>query len=121
VDAPASFRAERGILQSVCTRGSRKASPLKLSAEQRSKVDQEKVAAMEDEKVNQKEHTFNQRYGLQETMDVPSIASLVLTVSGIIAMIVVGWVKTGKRLRKSVIERYGRCEFDSPMVKQHGK
>ena len=60
---------------------------------------------MEDEKVNQKEHTFNQRSGLQETMDFPSAASLVLTVSGIITIIVVGWVKTGEKLRKSVIEK----------------
>ena len=80
-----------------------------------------KSAAMEDETVNQKEHTFNQRYGLQDTMDFPSIASLVLTVSGIITIIVVGWVKTGRRLPKSVIERYGRCELVSPMVKHHGK
>ena len=55
--------------------------------------------------MNQKEHTFNQRYGLQETMDFPSVASLVLTVSGIITIIVVGWVKTGEKLRKSVIEK----------------
>jgi hypothetical protein len=71
--------------------------------------------------VNQKEHTFNQRYGLQKTMDFPSIASLVLTVSGIITIIAVGWVKTGYRLRKSVIEKELSLRVHFVTVNQNGK
>jgi hypothetical protein len=78
-------------------------------------------AAMEDEKVNQKEHTFNQRYGLQNNMDFPSVANLVLTVSGIITIIVVGWVKTGEKLRKSVIEKELSLRVRFATVNQNGR